>query len=309
MNTVIVGQGAIGLLCYHRLTCSQLQERHVNAVALWPSKPAQQSYYTFAEMNEQGKAFPLTFADKESLSRAQVIILCVKSYQVADVFQAIHSSIADNAVIILAHNGLGTKQEISHLLKPSQCLLALLLTQAAKKVANYHVMHTGIGNSDLGIIAGELSSLEKNKLRDYFCQSLTQVNWQDNIEQAQWRKLAINCVINPLTALDNIDNGKIKLPIYQEKITKIIEEVVAVASKESVQLNADSLRDLVAKVAENTAKNTSSMRADVLAKRKTEIDYINGYIHHLGENYQLATPLNTQLWLAVKAHGLKDDKP
>ena len=43
------------------------------------------------------------------------------------------------------------------------------------------------------------------------------------------------------------------------------------------------------------------MRADRLAKRYTEIEYINGYIHRLGKKHQLATPKNTQLWLAVKA--------
>ena len=43
------------------------------------------------------------------------------------------------------------------------------------------------------------------------------------------------------------------------------------------------------------------MRADVRNKRRTEIEYINGYIHRLGEKHKLTTAMNTQLWLAVKA--------
>jgi 2-dehydropantoate 2-reductase len=42
------------------------------------------------------------------------------------------------------------------------------------------------------------------------------------------------------------------------------------------------------------------MRCDVLAKKPTEIDYINGYIHRLGEKYHVATPENSRLWQRVR---------
>ena len=141
---------------------------------------------------------------------------------------------------------------------------------------------------------------KKRNLLNFMTQSLQKVNFQENIHQAQWGKLAVNCVINPISALENIDNGKINLPIYQEAVREIIKEVVLLGAKEDVELYENLLLSLVMKVAERTKHNTSSMRADILNKRRTEIDYINGYIHHLGEKHQLATPMNTKLWLAVK---------
>jgi 2-dehydropantoate 2-reductase len=301
MNTVIVGQGAIGLLCYHRLYQLSENKNNTGTISLWPSKPTKQSYYTFCEMNENPQEFPITIANKNDLRCARVIVVCVKSYQVSEALKDIHHLIADDAIIILSHNGLGTREEVHQLLKPSQRLLALLLTQGAKKVADYHVQHTGMGASDLGIIYGNLSSIEQGKIFDYFQQGLKQLNWQDNIEQAQWRKLAINCVINPLTSIENIENGKVNQQKYQETIRSVIQEVVKIAAKEGVSLTELSLLNLVSKVAQSTSGNTSSMRADRLAKRYTEIEYINGYIHRLGKKHQLATPKNTQLWLAVKA--------
>jgi len=252
-------------------------------------------------MNALTEDFPLTIAKKADLSSAQIIIICVKSYQVKATLQSIYPLVSDNALIILTHNGLGTFEEISDLLKPSQCLLTLLLTQGARKVTDYHVEHTGTGNSDLGLIYGQLSLSKQERLVDYLQKGLNQVYWQENIQQAQWRKLAINCVINPLTALENVPNGEINQSIYQEKIKQIICEVTQVANKEGVTLSENSLLSLVNNVAKNTAKNTSSMRADILAKRRSEIDYINGYIHRLGEKHKLATPSNTQLWLDIKA--------
>lgn len=300
MRTVIIGQGAIGLLCYHRFSIASLGKTN-HSVSLWPSTPSEISHYSFREMNSKKESFPLTIADKAMLVSAQVIVICVKSYQVKTALQSIHSLIADNALIILTHNGLGTFEEISHLLKPSQCLLTLLLTQGARKVADYHIEHTGMGNSDLGLIFGQLTATQQDKLVDYFQQGLLQVYWQENIHQAQWRKLAINCVINPLTALENIPNGHINQDVYQQQVRQLISEVVQVAAKEEINLSESSLLKLINSVAHNTENNTSSMRADIMAKRRTEIDYINGYVHRLGEKHQLATPNNTQLWLDIKA--------
>ena len=301
MNTVIVGQGAIGLLCYHRISLLTKSKKDDKLVSLWPSKATSLTDYFFTEINGVSNKFPLTIADEKILTEADIIIICVKSYQVADALKTIHHLLADDAIIILTHNGLGTFEEISYLLKPKQCLLALLLTQGANRIADYHVEHTGRGNSDLGLIFGELTATKQKKLLDYFKKSINHVNWQDNIKLAQWKKLAINCAINPISALKDINNGDVTLQIYQESIKNVIKEVVHVAEKEGIELSEQLLQRLITNVAEHTSKNTSSMRADVINMRRTEIDYINAYIHRLGEKHQLATPMNTKLWLAVKA--------
>ncbi len=300
MRTVIVGQGAIGLLCYHRFSLVNLPGNNYS-VSLWPSTACEVSHYSFKEMNSKTKSFPLSMAGRKELASAQLIVICVKSYQVKKALQSIHALIADNAVIILTHNGLGTFEEISHLLKTTQCLLTLLLTQGARKVADYHIEHTGMGNSDLGLIFGQLTSTKQAQTVDYFQQGLQQIYWQEDIKQAQWQKLAINCVINPLTALKNMPNGDINQHVYQEKVRQVIREVVQAAAKEEVTLSESSLLKLIKSVAHNTENNISSMRADIIASRRTEIDYINGYVHRLGGKHQLATPNNTQLWLDIKA--------
>ena len=62
----------------------------------------------------------------------------------------------------------------------------------------------------------------------------------------------------------------------------------------------ESLRQSIEQVARATAGNTSSMRADVLAGRPTEIDYINGYLSALGQQLGIATPVNQMLTEQVK---------
>jgi len=42
------------------------------------------------------------------------------------------------------------------------------------------------------------------------------------------------------------------------------------------------------------------MRADMLAGRETEIDFINGYLARLGHRYNIAVPVNQMLTERVK---------
>ena len=113
--------------------------------------------------------------------------------------------------------------------------------------------------------------------------------------------MAINCVINPLTALHDINNGQVNNDVFTVQIKEILTELVLVAECEGIYLNADLLIKTVRQVATATAKNSSSMRCDVLAHKQTEINYINGYIHYLGIKHRIATPQNTQLWQKVNS--------
>jgi len=107
-------------------------------------------------------------------------------------------------------------------------------------------------------------------------------------------------VINPITALYDINNGSVNNTKFTKQIERLLTEIIAIASTQGVILVKEKLRESVQQVAQATAKNSSSMRCDVLAKRPTEIDYINGYIHRLGLRHAIATPENTMMWQAIK---------
>ncbi|WP_244325733.1 ketopantoate reductase C-terminal domain-containing protein [Shewanella aestuarii] len=44
----------------------------------------------------------------------------------------------------------------------------------------------------------------------------------------------------------------------------------------------------------------SSMWEDIQAKRLTEIDYLNGAVVKLGQQYHVATPINQRIYSAIK---------
>jgi 2-dehydropantoate 2-reductase len=61
-------------------------------------------------------------------------------------------------------------------------------------------------------------------------------------------------------------------------------------------------------VAKATAGNISSMLQDVLKKRRTEIDFINGAIVRQGKALNIPTPVNETLTNLVKVIELAYDK-
>lgn len=296
MNITIIGQGAIGLLYY----CYLINNTDVN-LSLYPSSRIKNSPEKVAFLNHsaQFKLIDLHIASSTQLSNADVILLCVKSYQVKAVINEIAAHINKDTIVILSHNGMGVIEQLPTVIQ-NNTLLLLLTTHGSIRLEDFSIEHTGIGRTDLGMITGNIEKRRKEQLITYFTAVNNTAYWQESIAEHQWTKLAINCVINPITALDNIDNGLVTKADYQDTVTKLLTEIVNLAQLHNISLNYENLYATVIKVAEDTAKNCSSMRSDILAKRETEIDYINGYIHRLGKKYNLATPINTKMWRRVK---------
>ena len=128
--------------------------------------------------------------------------------------------------------------------------------------------------------------------------------------QLQLEKLAVNCVINPLTVLLDGRNGSI---LYNYSLTRVMRLILAEISLvirslpelqyiPNVQQRFDPgrLETLVVGVANRTRDNISSMLADVRRGEHTEIDYINGWVVKKGEELGIKCFMNYMLMHLVK---------
>jgi 2-dehydropantoate 2-reductase len=295
VDTVIIGQGAIGLLWYHHLAQSPKNSVSLSCSSRTTSIP---SHYHFTDINNRSEQFSLTFANDDAFAEAQLILLCVKSYHVQAAIQSLKNKISSQTIIVFCHNGMGAYHDLSILHQPC---LALLTTHGCKINSPFHAQHTGLGHHDLGLIHGDISQLMRDNITTTFAQALPTLAFTDAIKEKQWLKLAINCVINPITAIENIDNGQLLDEKFKPIIATLIREIIAVAAYKNVKFEFDDLQEKIMQVAINTAKNCSSMRSDILQQRKTEIDYINGYIVNLAKKVGFAVPNNEKLMQQVKA--------
>jgi len=79
----------------------------------------------------------------------------------------------------------------------------------------------------------------------------------------------------------------------------LIAEGEAVAKALGIELHGDP-RALVQKGASAPGKHRASMLQDVLAKRQTEVDFMNGAIVKWGKETGIPTPLNQSVWDLIK---------
>ncbi|KAL9062123.1 MAG: hypothetical protein Q9157_009210, partial [Trypethelium eluteriae] len=115
-------------------------------------------------------------------------------------------------------------------------------------------------------------------------------------------KLAVNSIINPLTALLDGRNGVLLFNYALSRTMRLLLAETSLVLRSLPELQGmpnlrlkfgpDRLETLVVSAANTTAENVSSMLADVRAGRQTEVEYINGYIVKRGEELGIRCAMN-----------------
>jgi 2-dehydropantoate 2-reductase len=117
---------------------------------------------------------------------------------------------------------------------------------------------------------------------------------------AQWTKLIFNASTNPVGALTLLHHrAATRLAPTSALFNALIDEGAAVAKALGIALHGDP-RALVEKGASAPGKHNASMLQDILAKRQTEVDFMNGAIVDWGEKTGVPTPLNRAMWQLIK---------
>lgn len=149
-----------------------------------------------------------------------------------------------------------------------------------------------------------------------------QVSWLPvyDVQMAMRRKVVVNAVINPITALLDCKNGRIFThPEGRHLCRAICREAEAVFRAQWEQerknaeagegddgarfpaiLQAEQLEKVCMDVANTTAQNVSSMLADVRLGRPTEIQYVTGYLIGLGKKHGVRTPTNLAMYNIIR---------
>ena len=110
---------------------------------------------------------------------------------------------------------------------------------------------------------------------------------------AQWRKVIFNAASNPIGALTGLTHGRVcERPALRALVSGLVDEGKAVAAAQGIVLDADpeELIDHAAKP-EVAYGHKASMLQDVEARRRTEMDYLNGGIARFGRELGVPTPL------------------
>lgn len=286
MKITVLGCGALGQLWL----ASLYKQGH--EVQGWLRVPQPFCHINVVETNGSTFNKSLTANDPDFLANSDLLLVTLKAWQVSDAVRAQAASLPESSPILLLHNGMGTLEELRTLRQP---ILLGVTTHAAKHDGNV-IIHIANGTTHIG--PGNAAGRDFSTIAETLHNALPDVAWHDNIAAASWRKLAVNCVINPLTALYNCPNGELKK--HHDEIVSICNEVAMVMERDGHHTTPEGLLYYIEQVIDSTAENVSSMLQDVRVQRHTEIDYITGYLLQRARAHGVNTPVNSRLYELIK---------
>jgi len=120
-----------------------------------------------------------------------------------------------------------------------------------------------------------------------------------DFQRALWKKLATNCVANPLTALLGVRNREIVTAELAGLRRRVVEEVSRLAAAEGHPLPAEMPGRVDQSL--SASRNRSSMLQDLERGRPTEIEHLNGFVERRSKELGLDAPANAALAALVRA--------
>ncbi|MFH1889108.1 MAG: 2-dehydropantoate 2-reductase [Candidatus Omnitrophota bacterium] len=298
MKIVIVGPGAMGSLFAAFLSKSKEEIWLLDKNKERASR-IQQNGISVEGVSGNWQAAVKATADAKEIGEANLVIICVKSYDTKEAMLHVKPIVGENTRVLTLQNGIGNIEILNEIAGSDKVIggatnLGATLLDAGK------VRHAGRGETVIGRIDGKIP-VEMRSIRELFNKIRLETRISRDIKGLLWSKLIINVGINALTAITRLNNGRlVEFEGTRRILRNAVTEAIRVAKRKRVKLIYDDPLAKVEAVCEATATNVSSMLQDVLKKKRTEIDFINGVIVRQGQELGIPVPANSLIVDLVK---------
>ena len=283
MNIIVLGAGAIGSLYGAKLS-------KLNDVILIAGKEHAE------QINKKGlqitglenKTYYLKASTKaEEIKANTLILLTTKIYDSEKAINSIKDLIREDTIILCLQNGLYSENIVKKIIK-GRCLVLRAIT-------NFGSVYLKPGT--VNYTSCSYTSIEKSPRSKWLAGNFSKCGLNayvsHNIKKDMWKKVILNCALNPITAILKIENSGIADEKLNQIKKLIADECMKVAEKDGVKFDIDFLKIINKEF--RKSRNISSMQQDILKGKQTEINYLNGAVAGLGKKYGIKCPVNEAL--------------
>jgi 2-dehydropantoate 2-reductase len=305
LKVCIVGCGAVGSLFAAHLAqkgeaevwAYDVWKEHIEAIKKGGLRLSGAADFT-AKLNAT--------SDAKELPRCDYGIVATKAIHTRAAIAQVARAFDDSSAVCSVQNGVGNEEIIAEHVKT---VIRGTTFPAGHPIAPGHIGFDIKGDSWIGPFEPTSTPMSRvEELAGLITRSGMNTIALKDARGAQWTKLIFNAATNPVGALTLLHHGAATRFSPTSQITNdLIAEGEAVARALGIELHGDP-RALVQKGANAPGKHRASMLQDVLAKRQTEVDFMNGAIVKSSEQVGVPTPLNRAVWQLIKGleHGWTD---
>jgi 2-dehydropantoate 2-reductase len=244
---------------------------------------------------------PLTCTRMEALIEAKpdAVFICVKAQAMPLISSALGDIYKQGIAIVSWQNGIDTEFELAKVLGKKPVMRAVvnwgcgLLGPAHVTMPFHHPPHY-------------LEELHPESREDalHIADDLTQCGLHtehtDQIIPMVWRKTVMNASMNPVCAATGLTMAQaMGDPMTFGVVDALLKECLAVARGNEILLGWDYYQ-MAVDYMRTAGNHKPSMLMDIEAKRRTEIDYINGKFVEYGIRAGVSTPYNDTMRSLIK---------
>ncbi len=240
------------------------------------------------------------------VSRFDLILISVKSFDTKSAVWAIKPYIDHNTLVVCAQNGYGNYETACAILEKRQVILTRLLF-GVELLAPGSVKVSVCGDD---VIVGSPENTISREILESLAQIFSRAGipsrYSPDIIKFLWGKILYNCSLNALGATLEVPYGTLGDNNNLRKIMdSVVREIFAVAKFYQIPFFWDKpeeyLPHFYEKLLPLTSAHHSSMLQDIQMGKKTEIDALNGAMVTLGKKAGIDTPINWVLTKIIKA--------
>ena len=276
----IIGDGAMGVLYASMLSsfspvtvfsrnAERTEKRNVNGIRV---------------ISREGEIIcrPVFSSDKSAISSSDLVILFIKSTATVGVIDEYKEYIPEDAYIMTLQNGAGHLEELRRYF-PEERIIIGVTEHNASVIDDCTINHGGCGKTVI--------STSPEWVKDAFSSAGIETEVSDCVMRDIWRKLLTNASLSTATALlmcsiDSLGRSSGAFSIVE----KLLEEAVMVAAGDGYRFSYDEVRRELYEKTRTSHNAYTSIYSDLKNGRKTEVDYISGYVTARAEVLGLDVP-------------------
>jgi len=240
-------------------------------------------------------------SDIALLAGADLILLSVKSPDTESVIRSISTILPSHSVILSLQNGVANVPMAKNLI-PNAVYPAVVYVAAGMNGPRT-MKHHGRGELLLGSIDAMTDRDSKilTVIGQLFDGAGIPCAITQDIKKQMWLKFLVNCSYNAISAIGHISYGEmVSVQAVRDLIDQITKEFLMIASMEGVNISQHEAKEANELIAVTMATQFSSTAQDLARGKKTEIEFLNGYIVELAKLHGIDAPANLSVYAMVK---------
>jgi 2-dehydropantoate 2-reductase len=307
MRFAILGSGAMGsvfgghlALAGHDVTLVDVRRDHIDAVranGLLMRRP---------DGSSERIELQATTDPENDLDAVDAVIVLVKSFANRDAARSIAHAVGERTWVATVQNGLGNDRALGEVLGPERVVPGTTTVGAEQHAVGETTMNPATANrTSITHLGPPRGATQLPEGVTALAQTLTDAGLPTqalhSADVVIWTKLALAGPMGPLSAvLRRTVSGVADDEHGIATIRAMFDETVAVAHAVGVPLDGEATWKHCRQTFSGAGPHITSMAADVLNRRRTEIDAFCGEIARLGEVHGVPTPVNRTIWQQVK---------